>query len=259
VHDLQYRTYPQYFSKPKLRYLSWMMPRSCRRAAVVTVPTEHVKQSVIDAFAVPADKVVVVPHGVEATIGADSTPASVLRTRYRLGDGPVIVYPAVTHPHKGHRFLLEVMARHWHDPELRLVLIGGRGSEDAAVLQAIDELGLAGRVVRPGRVPREDRDGLLALASALVFPSEFEGFGAPVIEAMAVGLPVVCSDRASLPEVAGDAALVLPLTEDAWAGALDEVARRRGELIARGRARAAQFTLAASGAALVRAYRQAAQ
>ena len=75
-----------------------------------------------------------------------------------------------------------------------------------------------------------DRDGLLAAAEALVFPSEYEGFGAPVLEAMALGTPVICSDRTALPEVAGDAALVLPLELDAWKGALDEVAARRDEL-----------------------------
>ena len=73
-----------------------------------------------------------------------------------------------------------------------------------------------------------------------MFPSEYEGFGAPVLEAMALGTPVVCSDRAALPEVAGDAALVLPLELDAWTGALDEVAARRDELVAAGRARAAR-------------------
>ena len=78
--------------------------------------------------------------------------------------------------------------------------------------------------MRPGRVPAADRDGLIALAEALVFPSEYEGFGAPVLEAMALGTPVICSDRAALPEVAGDAAVVLPPTVDAWADALATVA-----------------------------------
>src|SRR6185436_5543458 len=107
----------------------------------------------------------------------------------------------------------------------------------------------------PGRVSAADRDGLLAAAEALVFPSEYEGFGAPVLEAMALGTPVVCSDRTALPEVAGAAALVLPLELDAWKGALDDVAARRDELVAAGLARAAQFTTAASGRALAGAYR----
>jgi alpha-1,3-rhamnosyl/mannosyltransferase len=107
-------------------------------------------------------------------------------------------------------------------------------------------------VIRPGRVPEADRDGLIAAAEALVFPSEYEGFGAPVLEAMALGTPVICSDRAALPEVAGDAALVRPLELDAWKGVLDEVDRE--SMAAAGRARATAFSTAASGAALARAY-----
>ena len=111
--------------------------------------------------------------------------------------------------------------------------------------------------VRPGRVADADRDGLIALAEALVFPSEYEGFGAPVLEAMALGTPVICSDRAALPEVVGDAAVVRSLTLDAWADALDAVAADRAGLIERGRRRAATFTRAASGRALAGAYRLA--
>ena len=112
----------------------------------------------------------------------------------------------------------------------------------------------------PGRVPGADRDGLIALAEALVFPSEYEGFGAPVLEAMALGTPVVCSDRAALPEVAGDAALVRPLDRRR----VGRRARRRRTAAGtswspRGRRRAAAFTTAASGAALAAAYRRRAR
>ena len=113
-------------------------------------------------------------------------------------------------------------------------------------------------MIRPGRVTDADRDGFIAAAEALVFPSEYEGFGAPVLEAMSLGTPVVCSDRAALPEVAGDAALVRPLTVEAWATALDEVAAHRDELAAAGRRRAAWFTTKGSGARLAEAYRLAA-
>ena len=98
------------------------------------------------------------------------------------------------------------------------------------------EHGLERRVVRPGRVPAADRDGLIALAEALVFPSEYEGFGAPVVEAMALGTPVVCSDQAALAEVVGDAGIVLPRDVDAWAGALDEVAAATADALVAGRA-----------------------
>ena len=106
------------------------------------------------------------------------------------------------------------------------MLLGGRGLAEDEVVATIDRLGLGPRVIRPGRVPAADRDGLIAAAEALVFPSEYEGFGAPLLEAMAAGTPVVCSDRAAVPEVVGDAALVRPIDPDAWKGALDDVEQR---------------------------------
>lgn len=257
IHDLQYRTYPQYLSKTKRRYLEWAMPRSAARATVITVPTEYVRQRVIEGYGTDPDRVIVVPHGIEKALGHQASSETDLRERFGLGDGPVVVLPAITHPHKGHQFLLEVMARSWTDGAVRLVLIGGAGSSERSVESTIVDLGLSDRVVRAGRVSSADRDGLLKMAAAMAFPSEYEGFGAPVIEAMALGAPVICSDRACLSEVAGDAAIVLPLEHEAWAGALDEAIRRRAELTTAGRARAATFTFVHSADALLEAYGRA--
>jgi alpha-1,3-rhamnosyl/mannosyltransferase len=260
VHDLQYLELPHYFSRSRLRYLRWMMPRSVARASVVATPSEFVQRTVIDAFGIEAERVMVVPHGVRSTPienGVRSTPivdTGSVRERYGLGEGPYVVYPAITHPHKNHRLLLDVLARHWTDPALKLVLLGGAGAADGDVARAIVDLGLTNRVVRPGRVPGADRDALIAGATALVFPSRYEGFGAPLIEAMALGTPVVCGDHPALREVAGPAAIVLPYDVDAWSDALDEVGRRRAGLIAAGRERLTTYTLAASGRALVDAY-----
>ena len=122
------------------------------------------------------------------------------------------------------------MRERWTDPDLRLVLPGGVGSAEARDRR----VERPSRVLRLGRVSAADRNGLLAMADAMVFPSEYEGFGAPLIEAMALGAPVVCSDATCMPGIVGDAGLVLPLEIDAWAGALDEVRRRRSR-IGRGR------------------------
>jgi glycosyltransferase involved in cell wall biosynthesis len=257
VHDLQYLTYPEYVHPVKLRYLRRAVRLSVRRAAVVAVPSEYVRRTVIDAYGPDPATVVVVPHGIEAPPTGDASPAAraaVVRARYGLGDGPYVVLPAITHPHKGHRLVLDVLAR---TTDLGLVLLGGRGAADSDVEAAITALGLSSRVVRPGRVPESDRDAIVAGAEALVFPSEYEGFGAPVLEAMALGTPVICSDRTSLPEVVGDAGLVTPLDVCAWVAALDSLPARRAELIAAGRARAAMFTIRHSAEALVAAYRLA--
>ena len=254
IHDLQYRTYPEYVHPFKRLYLTVSMPRSAQRATIIAVPTEYVRGTVIEAYGINPARIVVVPHGMEPGLGDDATPEPELRAKYRLGDGPILVLPAMTHPHKGHRLLLGVMARHWTASDLRLVLVGGAGAAEDDVTAAIGELGLESRVVRTGRVSANDRDGLLRMATAMVFPSEYEGFGAPVIEAMTLGTPVICSDRTCLPEVAGDAAIVLPLDPDAWAGALDEAIAGRDQLVAAGRARAAAFTSKRSAEALLAAY-----
>ncbi len=254
IHDLQYLTHPEYLTPTKRRYLERTIPASVGRAAVVAVPTEYVRSTVIDAYGADPDCVVVVPHGLEPSLGSDAPSADELRRTYALGAGPMVVYPAITHPHKNHRFLLELMAHHWTDPELRLVLLGGRGAADADVCADIARLGLEHRVVRPGRVSDSHRDGLIAAADALVFPSEYEGFGAPAAEAMALGTPVICSDQPALAEVVGDAGLVVPLDVDAWAGALGAVATRSDEMRSAGRRRAQAFTTRRSGAALADAY-----
>lgn len=252
IHDLQFRTYPEYFSRVKRAYLGAVIPPSARRATVVAVPSDYVRGSVVEAYGVNPDRVMVVPHGIEPAVASDVTPADELRRRYALGDGPILMYPAVTHPHKGHEFLLRMMREHWTHPDLRLVLTGGVGMADHVVAACDDP-----RVRRLGRVPAADRNGLLAMAEAMVFPSRYEGFGAPLIEAMTLGAPVVCSDATCMPQIVGDAGLVRPLRPEAWADVLDEVGRRRDELVAAGHRRALDFTSAASGAALAAVYARA--
>lgn len=257
IHDLQYLTYPGYVSPTKLRYLKAMVPMAVRRAEIVAVPSDYVRGTVVDSFDIDADRVVVVPHGVEPSLGLNAPSEAELRDEYSLGDGQVLVFPAITHPHKGHSFLLDVMAEHWTDPDLRLVLLGGTGQVENEINEQIGRLGLDGRLVRPGRVSDAHRDGLIALASALVFPSEYEGFGAPVVEAMALGTPVICSDQPALVEVTDGAALALRLDSEVWAGALDQLDVRSGEMIAAGRERAKAYTSAKSGAGLIAAYEAA--
>ena len=251
IHDLQFRTFPQYFSRVKRAYLAAVVPASVRRAAMVAVPSEYVRETVMEAYGVASERVTVVPHGLEPGLLADVTPPAELRRRYELGDGPIIVYPAVTHRHKNHRFLVQMMRDHWTDSNLRLVLIGGQGHAEA------DAATTDHRVRRLGRVSSADRNGLLAMAEAMVFPSQYEGFGAPLIEAMALGAPVVCANSTCMPQIVGDAGLVRPLMPDAWAGVLDEVRSRRTELVTAGHARAGDFTAAASGAALADTYAKA--
>jgi alpha-1,3-rhamnosyl/mannosyltransferase len=173
--------------------------------------------------------------------------------------GRVVVYPAITHRHKNHVVLVRALAElGTSHADVQLVLLGGRGPAEGLLGEQVARLGLRDRVVRPGRVPDADRDGLYAMASVLAFPSRYEGFGAPVLEAMAAGLPVVAAAAAALPEVVDGAGLLVPPDEpEAWAEALALVLddEQEAELLrAAGRSRAATFTATRSAAALVHAY-----
>lgn len=250
IHDLQYRVMPQNFSATKRAYLAAMMRRSAQRAERIATPTEFVKSTVIDAFDVEPSRVDVVPHGME--VERSVTPSAELRQRYNLGEGPIVVYPAVTNPHKNHLLLVQLLNGPWVDRDVTVVLCGQAAAAESVLGGAPPD-----RLRRLGRVPAADRNGLVAMADALVFPSLYEGFGAPLIEAMTLGTPIVCSDAAAIPEVVGDAGVVRPPTVDAWADALDEVDRNRSELIAAGYRRAARFTATESGRALAETYRKA--
>jgi glycosyltransferase involved in cell wall biosynthesis len=254
VHDVQYLTFPEYFSRLKLAYLRNRVPSAIRRATVIAAPSEYVRSSIEHNFGTDRARTTVVRHGLEQEIGQGKTSESELRQRFNLGQSRILVMPAITHPHKNHQFILNLLANQWRAEDVKVVMVGGKGLADNAVQRQIVDLGLSERVVRSGRVNAPDRDGLLAMAEALVFPSLYEGFGAPVIEAMALGTPVITSNCASLPEVVGDAGLVLGLSGSEWSGALDQVRQQRHELVQRGLARAAQFSAAKSAEDLVLAY-----
>lgn len=257
VHDVQWTEYPQYVSPLKLRYLRRVVPASLRRAARIVVPTHYVAHTLSTNFGTPLGRVGVVRHGIERALMSDASSENELRAGLGLGEGPVLVFPGITHPHKNHGFVLRMMAtgnEAWRDPSLRAVFAGSAGSHEEHVRSLVRELGLSDRVVMPGRVPARDRNGLLRMADAMVFPSEYEGFGAPVIEAMACGTPVIASDRGSLPEVVGDAGIVAPLVTDAWNAALLDARARRAGIVQAGTERVRMFTTALSASDLVREY-----
>lgn len=258
VHDIQWIEYPHYVAPVKLRYLRATVPSSVKRATRVAVPTEFVRGTLVRELSADPDKIGVVRHGLESGLDSSVTPESQLRHRLGLGDGPVVVFPAITHPHKNHSFILELMSQRtgpWADPTLRVVFAGSAGSADGEVRSRVHDAGINERIVMPGRVDNADRNGLLAMADAMVFPSEYEGFGAPVIEAMRLGTPVLSSNCACLPEVIGDAGVVRPLTLDAWNEGLSTVRNERQRLIESGRVRARHFTAAESAHDLMREYR----
>lgn len=262
VHDLQYLRYPEYFSTLRRRYLQAMMPRSVRSAAVVAVPSHYVQGRVIEAFGVDPAKVRVVRHGLPPIEVPDREYSAVVADRYGIV-GPYLAYAAITHPHKAHRRLVEMLSttRSPSHPlhDYRLVLIGGVGAAEAELGEAIATSGVAERITRTGRVSDSDRDALIAGAEVLAFPSEYEGFGAPLVEAMALDVPVVASDHPAIVEVLGGAGVIVADTDpEAWSAAIEDAIARRGDLVRAARRRREDFTIEQSGSELGAAYRAAA-
>ncbi|MGQ0830818.1 MAG: glycosyltransferase family 4 protein [Microthrixaceae bacterium] len=259
LHDLQPLEARATHSALKRAYLSAAVPPSVRHAQLTAVPSEYVRQTVLERLGVAPERVVVVPHGVDVL--ATATPAEVVRERYRL-DGPVILYPAITYPHKNHSVLVaafaQVLERH---PEALLVLTGSRGGEEDRLRAQIDRLGLRPRVRRTGRISAADVAGLYREASVVTVPSRYEGFGLPAAEAMAYGAPLIAADATALPEVVGDAGLlVAPDDVAGWVEAIDRLldrADKRARLAKAGKRRAKRYTWSANAEGLAALYRAA--
>jgi alpha-1,3-rhamnosyl/mannosyltransferase len=274
IHDLQPLAFPERFGVLKRRYLALMLPRSARAADVIVTSTAFVRDSVVDRLGADRGRCRIVPPCLPPVLGANPSLAAAdaagarlladVRRRHGIGER-YFLYPAITYVHKDHAVLLEALAR-LGGPEqggIELVLTGGAGDAEDAVADRIVRLGLGHRVHRLGRVPRAELDALLAGALAMVFPSRYEGFGLPVLEAMAAGVPVAVADATALGEVVGGAGLRLaPGEPSAWAEAMADLAGQpelRSRLSAAGRAHAADFGPAPTAHALAEAYRAAAR
>jgi glycosyltransferase involved in cell wall biosynthesis len=259
MHDLQPFDLPDNFHPAKRLYLHRAIPRAVRKAELVLVQSDFVGQGVIDRFGVAPARVRRVPPAVRAPSELEVS-ADDVRKRYDLPDR-WFVYPAITYPHKNHVSLVRAFARVAEarvEDDVALVLTGGEAGSETALRDEIARLGLTGRVRRTGRIPRADLLGLVAGSAALTFPSRYEGFGLPVLEAMAYGTPVVASSATALPEVVGEAGLLVePDDIEGWSDAMLAVLTERGHarLAEAGRRRAAQLSWAATAAATAEAHR----
>ncbi|MEX5637536.1 glycosyltransferase family 4 protein [Parafrankia sp. FMc2] len=257
IYDLQPFDIPENFSRVKTFYLRSVAPRSANRARAVITPSNFARNSVIDRFGIPPERVRIIHLGVEEP----TSQMSIAEVRERYGiRGRWFVFNAVTSRHKNHEMLLRAFAKVAEkEPDVILVLTGGQGRAEETVRRDIESLGLSKRVLRPGRVPRPDLIGILRGAVALTFPSCYEGFGLPVVEAMSLGTPVLAADATALPEIVGDGGrLIDPTDVDAWAGAMlglldDE--QERQQLIRMGLGRAQSFSWAAAAEQTFRVYR----
>lgn len=247
VHDLSFIRAPD-AAPPRLRaYLGRVVPRSVEQADHVLADSEATRQDLIDLYGTPDEKVSVVYSGVDARFGPveDAGAIRAVRAAYGIGDGPFIFSVGTVQPRKNYARLAEALHR-LDRPDLSLVIAGGEGWLEDDLYARIDALGLGERVRFIGFAADDDLPALYSAACVFAFPSLYEGFGLPPLEAMACGTPVVASNVSSVPEVVGEAGLLVdPLDVDALADALaralDDEALR-ADLIEKGRERAAEFT-----------------
>ncbi len=248
LHDTAYLLFPQYHLLQNRLYLTRMMPRFLRRADAVICVSEATRRDALRFYKLNPAKVRVIPEGVEPRFSPISNPSILhsVRERYHL---PLrfILFVGTIEPRKNLVTLLAALAATQDEmSDLRLVIAGGKGWLYQSFFERVRALGLEDRVIFTGYVPDEDLPALINCAEVFAFPSVFEGFGLPPLEAMACGVPVLCSNASSLPEVVGEAGLLLPPTDvRAWAEALRRVLTDdalRADLRQRGLARAAQFT-----------------
>jgi glycosyltransferase involved in cell wall biosynthesis len=246
LHDLIFQFDPGSHKPLNIAFLRMMIPRFLRAADAVICVSECSKRDAVRFYDVPSDKICVIYEGVDPRFKPVYDPAllETLRRKYALPDR-FILHLGTIEPRKNLPLLFETLPSLLID-NCPLIIAGKTGWLTGPIFDRLKELGVQDRVRFTGFVPDDDLPTLISAASVLVMPSKYEGFGLPVLEAMACGTPVIISNRGSLPEIAGQAALVVDPDDAAELGsALARVWRDpglRAALRHKGLARAAEFS-----------------
>lgn len=251
VHDLSFVHYPHTFVPRLVDYLNSVVPWSIGRATHVLADSESTRDDLRAVWAVPADKITVLYSGVNERFRRVEQPGELaaVRARSGLGEWPFVLAVGTVQPRKNYGMLVRAFAPLTETLPHHLVIAGGQGWLADDLFREVEKLGLEERVHFTGFVPDDDLPALYSAADLLAFPSLYEGFGLPLLEAMGCGTAVVSSDRSSLPEVIGPepgAGLLLPPDdESAWTEGMralltDRELRHR--FVQRGYARIRSFT-----------------
>lgn len=265
VHDLSWLNFPEAHPPERVRFLDKHLPRTLERADLVLTDSDFIGAEIATRFGLAPERIRVIPLGVDAAFRPHAREElQPTLARHGLGSVAYLLVVATLEPRKNLARLARAYAKLPASMKARhpLVVVGARGWLNAELEQAIAPLEAEGTARRLGYVDEGDLPSVYAGAHAFAFPSLYEGFGLPVLEAMASGVPVLTSNRSSLPEVSGDVALAIdPFDEDALRCGLERVLEDdalRAPAALRGVARARAYTWQRCVDATVDAYRIAA-
>lgn len=223
VHDLSFIHYPEVYPTALVSYLNDVVPWSVERATHILADSVATKNDLHAVWDVPEQKVTVLYSGVNENFKPQRSvgETAAVRARYKLGERPFVLAVGTIQPRKNYQMLIRAFKMVAEQMPHMLVIAGGKGWMEEEMIAEIQRQGLQERVIFSGFVDDDDLPALYRGASLLVFPSLYEGFGLPIIEAMASGLPALISNASCLPEVGGEAAVQLPPTDEAgWTHAI---------------------------------------
>ena len=267
IHDMQYTRFPEDFTKATLRVMQTLVPWSARHSNLVLTISEFSRREIAERAPAPFDKIRVALPAVEPAF-SEPLPGAFLAERVmaltRYPD-PYLLAVSNTYPHKSMETVVQAFARIQNRIPHRLVLVGRPRLGEPALEAALEALPDSARVTRLHYVEKQDLIALYQRAEAFLFPSRYEGFGLPVLEALSCGLPVICCREGSVPEIAGEAALYAKTGDPADFAAQilsviassPEAAALRTRLSEAGRARARQFSWQRCAAQTLAALREA--
>lgn len=261
IHDLAFLAVPEFCSPKIVGPFSKSIRRFAHAADAVMAYSESTKNDIVNLLEVEPDKITVAPMAVDEGFAAMPKDEAETRVKNDYGvDTPFLLFVSTLEPRKNVVGLLRAFARMKDDIPHNLVMIGSVGWNAEPIFDAIRELGLEDRIVRPGFVPHMELPAFYCAADAFVFPTHYEGFGLPLLEALTCGCPVVSARNSAVPEIVGDAALLVDSQDeqglaDAVLKLLNDESLKSG-LVAKGKVHAQRFSWRACAQSTLAVYQR---
>jgi glycosyltransferase involved in cell wall biosynthesis len=260
IHDLTFLHNPSWFRLERVHYYRWAVARSVRNASRIIAVSTSTANEICKLLNVPADRIDVIYNGVDECYAPRTEDEQLAaQGKYRLPNR-YFLFVGTIEPRKNVARVIQAWSRVAGDVQEDLVIAGREGWKVGPIRQEAELAGQSDRIHFPGYIEDDDLPAVMSGATALIYPSLYEGFGIPVAEAMSCGVPVLTSSVSSLPEVAGDAALIRDPTDvDALADGIRELATNEGlrsELSVKGLARAKRFTWTNAAEQTLASYRR---